>query len=280
MNPVETLARHLLEQPGPESERAFRAALSEMMDRQALWELAAGFPADPEVAIPTLERLLSLYPEDVEALVELGAVLWLMGEDEEAMRPLVRARALAPEHIQVLMLEAALTQEPSRRIQLYRRILEKEPSHELAQGQLQNLLLEEPARRLLETRHPTAQQDFLTALSQQTRCAPLWTLVHRFRYDTEVSLPALERILELCPEDIDARSELGLLLADAGERESATHHLEKARALEPAHPSVLMLEAALTLEPAARIALYRRVLALKPGHGDALRCLHQLGEEP
>lgn len=280
MTQLEALARRVIEAPSPEAERAFRAELSGLADRQVLREFGEQFFADPEVSIPTFERLVELAPEDLEARVALGSAFWQMGEDDEARRHLEKARALEPEHLQVLTLEAALTEEPARRIQLYRRILEKEPSNEVARSQLPYLMLEEPAQRLLDTHEPAAQQDFLEAVSRQQERAPLWTLFLKFRYDMEVSLPALQRILELNPEDIEAQAELGLLLAEAGRQEAAARHLKKARALNPTHPSVLMLEASLTPDPAARIHLYRRVLAQEPGHWDALRRLRQLGQEP
>jgi hypothetical protein len=139
MNSLEALARRLLETGGPEVEQALREALHHVSDPAKLRELAEGFYAEPEISVPTFERLLELMPGDVGARVELGFVYFLMGEDEEASRQLGMARSLDAEHVQVLTLEAALAREPAEKVRLYRRILQKEPHNEVALGKLREL---------------------------------------------------------------------------------------------------------------------------------------------
>jgi tetratricopeptide (TPR) repeat protein len=161
MKHLESLARRLIDAPSQEAELALRAELSGLADRQMLRDFGEQFIADPEVSIPTFERLVELAPEDIEARVSLGLAFWQMGEDDVARSHLEQAKALDPEHLQVLTLEVALTEEPTRLIQLYRRILEKDPSNEFARNQIPYLMLEEPAQRLLDTHEPAARQDFL-----------------------------------------------------------------------------------------------------------------------
>lgn len=139
MDHLESLAKRVLETGGTEAAQALRDALRHVSDPTVLRELAGQFYAEPEVSVPTYERLLELLPEDVLARVEFGFIYFLMGEDGEASRQLGMAQALDPEHVQVLSLEAALAREPAQKVRLYRRILQKEPLNEIARGKLREL---------------------------------------------------------------------------------------------------------------------------------------------
>jgi tetratricopeptide (TPR) repeat protein len=136
MSQLEDLARRLLETNKPEAERALSEELRRASDPATLRELAERFYAEPEVSVPAFERLLELLPEDVVARVQLGFVYFLMGEDGDAVRQLEKARTLDPEHVQVLTLEAALAEDPTAKVRLYRRILQKDPDNEVARGKL------------------------------------------------------------------------------------------------------------------------------------------------
>jgi tetratricopeptide (TPR) repeat protein len=139
MRQLEKLARQVLETGGSDVEQALHKALHRVSDPAELRRLAESFYAEPDVSVPTLKRILELTPEDLVARVELGFVYFLMGEDGEASRQLEKARALDPEHVQVLTLEAALAREPAEKIRLYRRILQKDPQNEVARGKLHEL---------------------------------------------------------------------------------------------------------------------------------------------
>jgi DNA-binding SARP family transcriptional activator len=139
MSQLEQLAKRLLETGGSEVERALHEALRRVSEPAELRKLAESFYAEPEVSVPTFERLLEMTPEDLAARVELGFVYFLMGEDGGANRQLESARALDPEHVQVLTLEAALARDPAEKSRLYRRILQKDPQNEVARGKLQEL---------------------------------------------------------------------------------------------------------------------------------------------
>ncbi|RYZ41269.1 MAG: hypothetical protein EOO71_12740 [Myxococcaceae bacterium] len=136
---LETLARRRLETDEPGVEQALRAALAQVRDAEQLRALAERFYAEPEVSVPTFERLLAVCPEDVVARVQFGFVYFLMGDDEVAARQLEAARAIEPEHLQVLTLEAALSADPADKVRIYRRILEKDPRNELAREKLREL---------------------------------------------------------------------------------------------------------------------------------------------
>jgi thioredoxin-like negative regulator of GroEL len=139
MSQLEHLAKRVLEAGGSAAERALLEELRRVSEPEELRKLAVRFYAEPEVSVPTFERLLELVPDDVVARVELGFVYFLMGKDEEANRQLKKAGAVDPEHVQVLTLEAALTRDPAAKIRLYRHILQKDPQNEVARGKLQEL---------------------------------------------------------------------------------------------------------------------------------------------
>lgn len=139
MSQLEKLAERVLATGGAKEEQALAEALRHVSEPAELRKLAERFYAEPEVSVPTLERLIELTPGDPVAFVELGFVYFLMGEDEEAQRRLLTARALDSEHTQVLTLEAALARDPAEKVQLYRRILQKDPQNEAARGQLREL---------------------------------------------------------------------------------------------------------------------------------------------
>jgi len=139
MDTLEYLATRVLATGRAEATQALRDALRHVSDPAALRELAGRFYAEPEVSVPTYDRLLELLPEDVLTRVEFGFIYFLMGEDGEASRQLGMARAVDPEHVQVLSLEAALAREPAEKARLYRRILQKEPLNEIARGKLREM---------------------------------------------------------------------------------------------------------------------------------------------
>lgn len=139
MSQLESLARRLLETHESKVEQALHEALRRVSEPEELRKLAQSFYAEPEVSVPAFKRLLELAPEDLVARVELGFVYFLMGEDGEATRQLEKARALDPEHVQVLTLKAALARDSAEKIRLYRRILQKDPRNEVALGKLNEL---------------------------------------------------------------------------------------------------------------------------------------------
>jgi hypothetical protein len=77
MGQLEQLAKRVLETGGSEVERALREELRRVSEPEKLRKLAEGFYAEPEVSVPTFERVLELTPEDLVVRVELGFVYFL-----------------------------------------------------------------------------------------------------------------------------------------------------------------------------------------------------------
>jgi tetratricopeptide (TPR) repeat protein len=137
--------------------------------------------------------------------------------------------------------------------------------------------LESLARRLLETHDSKVEQALHEALRRVSEPEELRKLAQSFYAEPEVSVPAFERLLELAPEDLVARVELGFVYFLMGEDEEAARQLEEARTLDPEHVQVLTLEAALARDSAEKIRLYRRILQKDPRNEVALGKLNELG---
>jgi tetratricopeptide (TPR) repeat protein len=130
---------------------------------------------------------------------------------------------------------------------------------------------------LLETHDSKVEQALHEALRRVSEPEELRKLAQSFYAEPEVSVPAFERLLELAPEDLVARVELGFVYFLMGEDGEAARQLEKARVLDPEHVQVLTLEAALARDSAEKIRLYRRILQKDPRNEVALGKLNELG---
>jgi len=140
--------------------------------------------------------------------------------------------------------------------------------------------LEHLAKRVLETGGADAARAFRDALRPISDPAVLRGLAGRFYADPEVSVPIYERLLELLPEDVLARVELGFIYFLMGEDGEASRHLGMAQALDSEHVQVLTLEAALAHDSAGKVRLYRRILQKDPRNEVARGKLLELGEAP
>lgn len=101
--------------------------------------LADKYTPHIEVSIPLSERILELNPSDVDAIVALGFLFWLDGEDDKAWEQVKRARNINVEHVGALTLQAALTKDRNAQVRMYEKVLEIDPSNEVAQGNLKTL---------------------------------------------------------------------------------------------------------------------------------------------
>jgi hypothetical protein len=121
------------------SEAEFARLVGAETDVEGLRQLAEDYAPFTGVSAPALSRIVELNPADVDALVVLGWVRWLDGEDEQGREYLGRAKRLAPEHVEVLTLEAALATEPAAKLSLYRKVLSQDPTNRVALGKLEEL---------------------------------------------------------------------------------------------------------------------------------------------
>lgn len=117
----------------------FRIEISTVTDVGLLRSLAEEFTPHSEISIPAYQRILEINPGDPDALVDLGFVYWLCGEDDEARDCLGRAYGLDPEHEKALLLDAALEPDSRRKRTLYERALERDPANQVAIANLREM---------------------------------------------------------------------------------------------------------------------------------------------
>ena len=117
----------------------FEEMLKVIIGFERLRVLAERYTPYTHVSTALYKRMLEIVPQNKKAIVELGFIAWLDGEDDEARNYLQKAQAYFPNDIEVLTLQAALTQATRERTQLYRRILEEDPSNAVAIANLKDL---------------------------------------------------------------------------------------------------------------------------------------------
>ncbi len=93
-----------------------------------------------EIIIPMAKRILELNPRDLEAIIVLGWILWIQGDDDECFSLLERAKQIEPNNTLVMIFEAALIYDDvPRQIYLYERVLQKDPTNRIALHNLETL---------------------------------------------------------------------------------------------------------------------------------------------
>ena len=140
MRKLEKLASAFIKhQDNTKSALAFKKHLKQVKDVEVLRTLADKYTPHIEVSIPLNERILELNPSDVEAIVALGFLFWLDGEDDKAWEQVKRAETINADHVGALTLEAALIKDRNAQVRMYERVLEIDPSNNVAQGNLKAL---------------------------------------------------------------------------------------------------------------------------------------------
>ncbi|MBE9118296.1 hypothetical protein IQ249_20600 [Lusitaniella coriacea LEGE 07157] len=89
------------------------------------------FP-DTEVSIPIYERILELKPNNIETIISIGSLFWLDGEYDESQKRLEIVKKMDPERVDVMGFEALITSNLYKKIELYKKILKKDPTSENA----------------------------------------------------------------------------------------------------------------------------------------------------
>jgi tetratricopeptide (TPR) repeat protein len=189
-----------------------------------------------EEARRALERAVAHDPRDAGSLFNLGRLLRLVGDLEEAGRRLESALALGPEpglrqrvqsNLGMVYLE---TRRHARAVPLYEALAREQPERAEWRLSLATALegLGEPRRALEEARGAARLKPDLTGAHQ------LIGSLLRTLGDREGALAACRRALEATPEEPGPLALLASILLDAGDTEKA---LEVARQLVDKHPS-------------------------------------------
>lgn len=207
--------------------------------------LVRSFSAGRYGETEALARQLTIaYPEGGFFWKVLGAALWMQGQAEAALEPMLKAVELMPEDREALCnLGAALDElgHPEEAEAMYRRVLLMDPHH----------------------------ADTLNNLGDNLR------LRHRF----EEALPLLRHALDMRPDFPEAHNNLGCLLHTTGNLHAARQHLEKALQLRPNYPEALINLGNVLQEERYFLAaeqVLRQAAAISPSHPVALNNLGNL----
>ena len=112
--------------------KAYLKRIAQERDIEELIRLGEKYTPVSHISIPAYERVLQLDGRNLKALVELSTIYWLDGEDESARQYLEKAARIAPEDVNVLLLKAGFSKDRKTRLELYKKVLQREPQNEVA----------------------------------------------------------------------------------------------------------------------------------------------------
>jgi hypothetical protein len=106
--------------------------IAQESDVEELIRLGEKYTPVSHISIPAYERVLQLDGRNLKALVELSTIYWLDGEDESAKWYLEKAAQIDPEAVDVLLLKAGFLKNRKTQLELYKKVLQREPQNEVA----------------------------------------------------------------------------------------------------------------------------------------------------
>ncbi|MDJ1183675.1 tetratricopeptide repeat protein [Roseofilum casamattae] len=112
-----------------ECEEQFQFLLAQERDLVFLETIGEKYLSDTEFSIPIYQRVLEIEPDNINAIVELSYSLYLSGEDEQSKQTLAMAKPIDSDNIRVMSCEALITSDARTIIALYRKIIDRDPSH-------------------------------------------------------------------------------------------------------------------------------------------------------
>jgi len=112
-----------------ECKQPFNFILKKESDVDFLKNLGGKYFPDTEFTIPIYQRILEIEPDDIDAIVRLGELLWLDGEDEQSQEKLEMAKKIDSDSIDVMFFEVILTPSLQTKIKIYQKILDKDPTN-------------------------------------------------------------------------------------------------------------------------------------------------------
>jgi len=227
------------------AEACYRMALEkESGSGQALYllGLAMADRAKWSEAESLIHRALRHLPEDASILSNLAAAQLAQDKAKTAEETLRHALKLMPGHVECLIsLGIALRKQgrPQDALEPLREALSKEPDRPRARATFANVL-EDLIHRVLASRDVTSASTYLSEL-EKFRPGHVKTLLLKGNFClASGELAAAEKyyrqVLRVCPEEPDAYSNLGSVLAARLDLEGAITSFNRALSIRPNHP--------------------------------------------
>lgn len=210
-----------------------------------------------------LEEAISKFPDDGELRVQAGRMMMAWGEDQRStgLKWIEEARGKVSESywLRQRALAAVFMGERELAIRLWRQLLVLEPVAIDAHQALARLIAEE-----------TGEAEALVFLERATALHPrspgLWSLLAQWKSGPGASLPALDRLLELDPDDVWARRERATVRFHHGDPAGGLADAREALARDSRDPCSFGVLATLLHqhgEKAEALELIRKALALQ-----------------
>jgi tetratricopeptide (TPR) repeat protein/ADP-heptose:LPS heptosyltransferase len=232
-------------------------------------------------------RTLELDPSITLARVELGRVLQIMGDHEQALTQFGKASLQGAKNPDLLVFRGVSLASQCRideAIESFEQALRIKPSHLPALGALADVYLE-------DQQYEDAERCLRRAIAIRSDIATWHALLGRVLRRDDRPLEAVEhlqRAAELDPQDVTILNDLGTLHREMAEPQQAATYFERALELAPRRPELLNSLGLVLAEQGkfeAAMSRYDEALAIQPDYATAhvnraFTLLHQgkLGE--
>jgi protein O-mannosyl-transferase len=207
---------------------------SDFADAHSNLGLVYAMMNEPDPAKEHYLRAIALAPDSVPPRFNLGSLLVRYGDPESGRRQLERVLELDPQHAEAannLGVALVAVGRPLDAIAAYERVIALAPQHPNVYCNL-GIAFEQAGQ-------PTdALQSYERSLEGDAACLPGLRFVGQQRYREgalDAAMVLFEKLLRLLPQNADAESDVGAVLARRGEFDAAQRHFEAALRLDPRH---------------------------------------------
>lgn len=270
---------HLLQSNRPSARRALVEACELVPDQPRAWLLLRDASDDDEERLSHLRRAAAALPsaDDIthalrDELVRFAIVSSRRGQRDAARAALHEASRVVPTDVQV-WLGLAHVSEPADAVDALRRALSLVPDHPAAAVLLKRALAADAQALAASGASAQARARWQEALEIDNSDPDLWVGFASVAATTDEALSCLETALALTPGHAAATAALseraisaGIEAQESGDEERAALLLRRAVVLSPDNARAWKGLAAAAATAAERIACFKRVLELEPGH--------------
>jgi twitching motility two-component system response regulator PilG len=255
---------------------------------------------EPNVtAIPLVENELfddepAPRPPEFEILLKKGIAAAQSGEREVARALLGHCAEMEPRSEDAWMWLASVSDYPEELLAFLQNVLQINPANERAvewYAATTSLLAKTFVQRGIDAHNQgsddLAAQCFERALEHDERCEMAWFWKASIASADEEKLECLEQVLEIDPENLDAKKAIeGIRVAAmntamdtarkaaaAGDHANAVNVLDEALATQPSYADAWMLRSELVPELKEKLASLEKVLEIDPENQDARQAI-------
>ena len=224
-------------------------------NKVSAWELKARVAEDTDDKLEALEKVLELDPENQSAKAEVEAIANARiqtaidnakaaadsGDTESALKMVGHVISAAPENVNAWLLKGSLLSDMDGQAEAFNKVLELDPQNTEATAELAEIEKKRSQSAVADAKAAAVTGDTATALTilaQALAVAPdnldAWMLRSHLAMGMQDKLEALERVLELDPDNAAARSSYDFLASTTRPAEPVAEEPQIEAAEEPA----------------------------------------------